>query len=77
MKWTPWFFGSLTVALLVGCGGDRRNTDTGATADTAAIQSDTTGATGGTSSDTAQANQTKSGVTDTIRPGGDTAGSSQ
>src|SRR5919107_2182258 len=29
MKWTSWILGSLTVAVLAGCGGDRRNNDTG------------------------------------------------
>jgi len=30
MKWTPWLCGSLAAALIAGCGGDRRNNDTGA-----------------------------------------------
>jgi hypothetical protein len=34
MKWTPWLFGSLTACLIAGCGGERRNTDTGATSGT-------------------------------------------
>jgi hypothetical protein len=32
MKSTPWIWGTLTAAMIVGCGGDRRNTDTGAAA---------------------------------------------
>ena len=31
MKWTPWLFGSLTAVLIAGCGGDRRQNDTGTT----------------------------------------------
>jgi hypothetical protein len=30
MKWSPWLFGSLAAALIAGCGGDRRNNETGA-----------------------------------------------
>jgi hypothetical protein len=117
MKCAPWLLGSLTVALIAGCGGDRRNndnsaagtgTETGtmqggaATTDTAMSSGDTSGmsqgmssdtahadagmhgdmdrssttsgnqssstgaaATGGTGSDSAKGNQTKSGVTNT------------
>ena len=75
MKWTPWLFGSLTVALIVGCGGDRRNTDTGTVTDTAAMPTDTTGTqpgtSGGTSSDTAR---TGSRIDSAVA---DTAGSNQ
>jgi hypothetical protein len=66
MKWTSWLIGCLAAALMAGCGGDKRNTDTGAvTTDTASgaqIPSDST-----------PANQTKSGVTDT-RTGESTLG---
>ncbi|MFL5448371.1 MAG: hypothetical protein ACJ8AP_14255 [Gemmatimonadales bacterium] len=110
MRCAPWLLGSLTVAVIAGCGGDRRNndnsaaggngTETGtmqggaATRDTAMSSSDTSGmsqgmssdtahadagmhedmnrssstgaaATGGTGSDSAKGNQTKSGVTNT------------
>jgi hypothetical protein len=67
MKWTPWLFGSLTAALIAGCGGDRgNNNDTAATpgAETEsgtmqggpATSADTStgAATGGTTSDTAR-----------------------
>ena len=118
MKCAPWLLGSLTVALMVGCGGDRRNNDNSAagngtetgtmqggagamdtavpSGDTSATSqgmssdtahadagmhgdmnrsSSTTGgaATGGTGSDSAKGNQTKSGVTDT-RTGKSTLG---
>ena len=68
MRCAPWLWGSLTVALIAGCGGDRRNNDnsaagTGAetgtmqggaaTTDTAMSSSDTSGMTHGMSSDTA------------------------
>jgi hypothetical protein len=110
MKCAPWLLGSLTIAWIAGCGGDRRSNDNsapgtgtetgtmqgGATAtdtampsgDTSATSqgmssdtahadagmhgdmnqsSSTTGAaaTGGTGSDSARGNQTKSGVTNT------------
>lgn len=40
MKWTPWLFGSLTAMWIAGCGGAKRNNDTGAAAtDTSAMQS--------------------------------------
>ncbi len=66
MKWTPWLFGSLTAALIAGCGGNKGNNDTGATpgAETesgtmqggAATTTDTStgAATGGATSDTAR-----------------------
>jgi hypothetical protein len=68
MRCAPWLLGSLTVALIAGCGGDRRNndnsaagtgTETGtmqagaATTDTAMSSSDTSGMSHGMSSDTA------------------------
>lgn len=62
MKWTPWLLGSLTVAVIAGCTGDRRGNDTGTadrgaetgtTSDTAVPNSG--GGTGGLSSDTAHA----------------------
>ena len=110
MKCAPWLWGSLTVALIAGCGGDRRNNDNSAagtgtetgtmqggatTTDTAISSGDTSAtsqgmssdtahadagmhgdmnrsssttgaaATGGTGSDSAKGNQTKSGVTNT------------
>jgi hypothetical protein len=53
MKWTPWLFGSLTAIWMAGCGGDKRNTDTGAAAgaptDSSAVQSPAAG----TATDTA------------------------
>ena len=70
MRCAPWLWGSLTVALIAGCGGDRRNNDnsaagTGAetgtmqggaaTTDTAMSSSDTSGMSHGMSSDTAHA----------------------
>lgn len=64
MKWSLWLFGSLTVAVIAGCGGDRRSSDTGTGAETGTMQegaatSDTavpnTTGTGGLSSDTAHA----------------------
>lgn len=70
MRCAPWLLGSLTAALMVGCGGDRRNndnsaagigTETGtmqggaATTDTAMSSSDTSGMSHGMSSDTAHA----------------------
>jgi hypothetical protein len=77
MKWTPWLLGSLTAAVVIGCGGDRRNTDTGATSG-AETESGTMQGGAGTAADTAaidsaKANQTKSGVTDT-RSGESTLG---
>jgi hypothetical protein len=99
---STWLWGTLTVALIAGCGGDRRNTDTGTAGGTGtetgtmqneagtsytAIPSRGTGANTGTmnsdtahadagmhgdmhqqgagASDSAKANQTKSGVTNT------------
>jgi hypothetical protein len=53
MKWTPWLIGSLTVAVIAGCGGDRRDNDTGAATVSDTAVPDNTGATGGLSSDTA------------------------
>jgi hypothetical protein len=70
MKWTPWLVGSLTVVVLAGCGGDRRDNDAGTagtgtetgtmqggagTTDTAVPSTTGTGPTGGLSSDTAHA----------------------
>ena len=70
MRCAPWLLGSLTVALIAGCGGERRNndnstagtgTETGtmqggaATTDTAMSSSDTSGMSRGMSSDTAHA----------------------
>jgi hypothetical protein len=50
MKWTPWLFGSLTAVWIAGCGGDKRNTDTGAAGgaatDSSAMQSGATDTTG-------------------------------
>jgi hypothetical protein len=53
MKWTPWLFGSLTVVLIAGCGGERRNTDTGAAAGAASDSSTMQGGAPGTAMDTA------------------------
>jgi hypothetical protein len=68
MRCTPWLLGPLTVALIAGCGGERRNTDTGTagsgsetgtmqggTVDTAVPSGDTSAASQGMSSDTAHA----------------------
>ena len=70
MKCTPWIWAPLTVALIAGCSGDRRNNDTGtagsgtetgtmqggaATTDTAIPSADTSATTQGMSSDTASA----------------------
>jgi len=69
MKCVPWLLGSLTVALIAGCGGDRRNNDNsaagtgtetgtmqgGAATDTAMSSGDTSGMSQGMSSDTAHA----------------------
>jgi hypothetical protein len=64
MKRTPWLLGSLTAVWVAGCGGEKRNTDTGAAAgaatDSAAMQSGAagtatdTGMTGSMNSDTAR-----------------------
>jgi hypothetical protein len=78
MKWTPWLLGSVTAALIAGCGGDRRNNDTGtaggaetgtiqggaATATDTATGTDTSGT--ATQRDTLSGNQTRGeGVTQT------------
>ena len=70
MRCAPWLLGSLTVALIAGCSGERRNndnstagtgTETGtmqggaATTDTAMMSSDTSSMSHGMSSDTARA----------------------
>src|SRR5919107_1022560 len=71
MRCAPWLFGSLTVALIAACNGDRRNTDTGtsgsgtetgtgtmqggAGVDTAVPSGDTSATSQGMSSDTAHA----------------------
>lgn len=97
MRCTPWIWAPLSVALIAGCNGDRRNNDTGmregaAISDTAVPSGDTSAMTQGMSSDTAhadtgmhaapgattradsaKANQTKSGVTNT-RTGKSTLG---
>jgi hypothetical protein len=52
MKLTPWLFGSLTAALIVGCGGDRRNNDTGTAGGTGTESGTMQGGTG-TTTDTA------------------------
>jgi hypothetical protein len=98
MRCTPWILVPLSVALVAGCGGDKRYNDTGTagagtetgtmrggavTSDTAVPSGDTSATTQGMSSDTthadagmhrtgaaagtdsAKANQTKSGVTNT------------
>jgi hypothetical protein len=63
MKWTPLLLGSFAAALMAGCGGERRNNDTGAVrgtgmeADTGMRATDTTSAAPGApglSSDTAR-----------------------
>lgn len=87
MKWTPWLLGSFTVVLMAGCGGERRNNDTGTaggaetetgtmqggtgTATDTTFRTDTTGT--ATQRDSVSGNQTKSGVTDT-RTGKSTLG---
>jgi hypothetical protein len=53
MKWTPWLFGSLTAVLIAGCGGNKRNTDTGAAAGAASDSSTMQGGAPGTAMDTA------------------------
>jgi len=70
MKCAPWLLGSLTVALIAGCGGDKRNSDNSAagtgtetgtmqggaaSTDTAMMSGDTSATSQGMSSDTAQA----------------------
>ena len=69
MRCTSWLLGPLTVALIAGCGGSKRNTDTGTagsgsetgtmngatTTDTAIPSGDTSAASQGISSDTAHA----------------------
>ena len=54
MQWTPLLFGSLTAVWMAGCGGDKRNNDTGAAAgaatDSGAVQSGAAG----TATDTAR-----------------------
>ena len=69
MRCTPWLLGPLTVALIAGCGGERRNTDTGtagsgsesgtmqggSTVDTGVPSADTSATSQGMSSDTAHA----------------------
>jgi hypothetical protein len=52
MKWTPWLFGSLTAVLVAGCGGDRRNTDTGTTSGAASDSSTMQGGAPGAAMDT-------------------------
>jgi hypothetical protein len=52
MKWTPWLFGSLTAVLIAGCGGDKRNNETG-TAGGAGTESGTMQGAAGTATDTA------------------------
>jgi hypothetical protein len=81
MRWTPWLFGSLTAALIAGCGGDRGNNDTGATpgAESGTMQGGATttadtstgAATGGVTSDTARTGSrirgdTAAGASDTM-----------
>jgi hypothetical protein len=83
MKWTPWLFGSLTAALIAGCGGERRNDDTGTTGgaetESGTMPGDThPGAVTGGTSDTAAA-ATDTSQTDTVRrnPDTTTAGSNR
>jgi hypothetical protein len=71
MKWSPRVFGSLTAILIVGCGGGKRNNETGAAAGGAGAESGTMqGGATGTATDTGMR------VTDTTRSGmsSDTAG---
>ena len=53
MKLTPWLFGSLTALLIAGCGGERRNTDTGATSGTMRDSGTMQGGAPGAATDTA------------------------
>jgi hypothetical protein len=59
MKRTPWLFGSLTAALIAGCGGDRRNTDTGTTG---GAESGTMQGGAGTATDTAMRSTDTTGI---------------
>jgi hypothetical protein len=65
MKWNALLFGSLTFALIAGCGGERRNNTSGTAGsesgtmqagapDTSMRMGDTTGAAAGMSSDTSR-----------------------
>ena len=53
MKWTPWLVGSLAAALIAGCGGERRNSDTGATSGTMSDSSTMQSGAPGAAADTA------------------------
>jgi hypothetical protein len=61
MKWTPWLFGSLTAVLIAGCGGDKRNNDTG-TAGGAGSESGTMQGGPGTATDTAMRSSDTTGT---------------
>jgi hypothetical protein len=71
MKWTPWLFGSLTAVLIAGCGGDRRNNDTGAAAGAGTESGTMQGGAAGTATDTGMGAPTDTtGVSsDTARSG--------
>jgi hypothetical protein len=66
MKWTPWLLGSLTAVWAAGCGGDKRNTDTGAAAGAATDSSAMQGGAAGTATDTGMTGSMNS---DTARTG--------
>jgi hypothetical protein len=69
MKWTPLLFGSLAAALIAGCGGDRRNNETGA-AGTAGSDSATMQGGTATPSDTAMSMGDSAGMSsDSLRSG--------
>jgi hypothetical protein len=68
MKWTPWLFGSLTAALIAGCGGDRGNNDTGATPG-AGAESGTMQGGAATTTDTSTGAATGGATSDTARTG--------
>jgi hypothetical protein len=74
MKWTPWLFGSLTAVLIAGCGGERRNSETGTTGG-AEAESGTMQGGAGTATDTALGSTDTTGSVpskgDTIRSGRD------
>jgi hypothetical protein len=76
MKWTPWLFGSLTAVLIAGCGGGRRNTDTGAAAGTVSDSSTMQGGAPGAAMDTAgMSARTDTGMTGSMSSDSARAGS--
>ena len=67
MRCTPWIWAPITVAMVAGCGGGGRNSDTGGAAGS------------GTESGTMQGGsmQGSAGATDTAMPSGDTSATTQ